>query len=109
MKDSLEQVTDSLSELAGQLKRVASRLDKRRSHKMRNPLMALGGAGVAAGAVVMRMRRTSELPGPTSVDAEIEVGVPVTTAYDQFTRFEDFPQFMEGVDEVKQLDDTLLR
>jgi uncharacterized membrane protein len=39
---------------------------------------------------------------------EIEVGVPVRTAYNQWTQFEEFPSFMEGVDEVKQLDDTLL-
>ena len=46
--------------------------------------------------------------GPATVDAEIEVGVPVTTAYNQWTQFEEFPHFMEGVDEVKQLDDTML-
>jgi uncharacterized membrane protein len=109
MKDSLDQVTDSLSELAKQLKRVALRVDKHRSHKVRNALLVLGGAGLAVGVVVMRLRRTSEIPAPMSVDAEIEVGVPVTAAYNQFTQFEQFPRFMEGVDEVKQLDDTLLR
>jgi uncharacterized membrane protein len=109
MKDSLDQVTDLLSELATQLKRVTSRVDKQRGHKLRNSLFVLGGAGLAAGVVVMRLRRTSEIPGPMSVDAEIEVGVPVKAAYNQFTQFEEFPRFMEGVDEVKQLDDTLLR
>jgi uncharacterized membrane protein len=113
MKNSLEQVTDSLSELAGQLKRIASRVDKRRSHKVRNSLLMLGGVGVAAAAGVAWWRRDSEssmmsVSEPTSVDAEIEVGVPVTTAYNQWTQFEEFPRFMEGVDEVKQLDDTLL-
>jgi uncharacterized membrane protein len=39
----------------------------------------------------------------------IEVNVPVTTAYNQWTQFEDFPQFMEGVESVKQLDDTHVR
>ncbi len=35
----------------------------------------------------------------------IEVNVPVRVAYNQWTQFEDFPHFMEGVQEVKQLDD----
>ena len=39
----------------------------------------------------------------------VEVNVPVRTAYNQWTQFEDFPQFMEGVDEVKQLDDKRLQ
>ncbi len=39
----------------------------------------------------------------------IEVDVPVRVAYNQWTQFEDFPQFMEGVKEVKQLDDKRLR
>ena len=113
MKDSLDQMTDSLSELAGQLKRVAARIDRRPSHKLRNSLLVLGGAGVAAASAVAWWRRsrndsTSNAPTQTSVDAEIEVGVPVTTAYNQWTQFEEFPQFMEGVDHVKQLDDTLL-
>jgi uncharacterized membrane protein len=38
----------------------------------------------------------------------VEVGVPVRTAYDQWTQFEEFPRFMEGVEEVKQIDDTTL-
>ena len=43
-----------------------------------------------------------------SIEASIEVEVPVSTAYDQWTQFEEFPQFMEGVDEVRQVDDTHL-
>jgi uncharacterized membrane protein len=39
----------------------------------------------------------------------IEVDVPVRTAYDQWTQFESFPQFMEGVDSVVQLDDRTLQ
>ena len=38
----------------------------------------------------------------------IEVDVPVSTAYNQWTQFEEFPQFMEGVESVKQTDDTHL-
>jgi uncharacterized membrane protein len=39
----------------------------------------------------------------------IDVDVPVRVAYDQWTQFEDFPQFMEAVEKVEQLDDTTLR
>jgi uncharacterized membrane protein len=44
-----------------------------------------------------------------SVTQAIEVDVPVRTAYNQWTQFEEFPQFMQGVEEVRQLDDTHLR
>jgi len=43
-----------------------------------------------------------------TVDESIEVNVPMRTAHDQWTQFEDFPQFMEGVESVQQLDDTHL-
>jgi len=39
----------------------------------------------------------------------VDVAVPVRTAYDQWTQFESFPMFMEGVEKVEQLDDTTLR
>ena len=42
------------------------------------------------------------------VEQSIEVNVPVDTAYNQWTQFEEFPQFMEGVERVKQIDDTRL-
>jgi uncharacterized membrane protein len=44
-----------------------------------------------------------------SVEQGIEVDVPVRTAYDQWTQFEEFPRFMGGVESVQQLDDTHLR
>ena len=43
------------------------------------------------------------------IEESIEVDVPVTTAYNQWTQFEDFPHFMEGVESVTQVDDTHLR
>ena len=42
------------------------------------------------------------------IDKTIEVDVPVSTAYNQWTQFEDFPSFMDNVEAVRQIDDTHL-
>lgn len=39
----------------------------------------------------------------------IDVDVPVRTAYNQWTQFEEFPKFMQGIDSVEQVDDETLR
>ncbi|MFJ4980186.1 SRPBCC family protein [Streptomyces coeruleorubidus] len=41
----------------------------------------------------------------STVKETVEVDVPIHTAYNQWTQFEEFPNFMEGVEEVRQLDD----
>jgi uncharacterized membrane protein len=41
-----------------------------------------------------------------TIEESVEVMVPVRTAYNQWTQFEAFPQFMEGVEQVRQLTDT---
>jgi uncharacterized membrane protein len=43
------------------------------------------------------------------IQKDIIVDVPVDVAYDQWTQFESFPKFMEGVKEVVQLDEKTLR
>lgn len=43
----------------------------------------------------------------SSVTESVDVAVPVRTAYDQWTQFEDFPHFMEDVEEVRQVDDQM--
>ena len=42
------------------------------------------------------------------IEKSIEINVPVRAAYNQWTQFEEFPRFMEGVKQVKQIDDTHL-
>jgi uncharacterized membrane protein len=41
----------------------------------------------------------------STIEQSIELDVPVSTAYNQWTQFEEFPKFMEGVEEVRQTDD----
>ena len=43
-----------------------------------------------------------------TIETSVELDVPVSTAYNQWTQFEDFPKFMEGIAEVRQIDDTHL-
>ncbi|TCS39106.1 putative membrane protein [Paucimonas lemoignei] len=66
-------------------------------------------AAVAAGGMIlskaMKRNRSGEL---SSVSESIEVNVPVSTAYNQFTQFEEFPRFMSSVQEIRQLTDTKL-
>src|SRR5262245_40861041 len=42
------------------------------------------------------------------VEKSLTVDVPLSTAYNQWTQFEEFPRFMEGIKEVEQLDDARL-
>ena len=43
----------------------------------------------------------------STVTATIDINAPISTVYNQWTQFESFPQFMSGVDEVRQVSDTL--
>jgi len=43
-----------------------------------------------------------------TVTESVDVNVPVRTAYNQWTQFEQFPQFMDGVREIRQLDERHL-
>jgi len=42
----------------------------------------------------------------STVTESVDVDVPIKIAYDQWTQFESFPQFMDGVEEIRQIDDT---
>jgi uncharacterized membrane protein len=115
-----------LLELGTALQAAQKRAKKTRSHRVRDTIVLfLGGLGTIIAAlpatrrmVTSRLRGRSSGWGPgatpaarkqtTAVEEEIEVAVPVPTAYNQWTQFEDFPRFMDGVDEVRQLDNTLL-
>ena len=98
-----------LRSMVKNLDKARTRFEKKRSHRLRNTLLVLAGAGGATAAATQVRKRLSGRTTPRTIAASIEVGVPVSTAYNQWTQFEDFPLFMEGVDHVQQLDDTRLR
>src|SRR5439155_22099221 len=58
--------------------------------------------GVFAGPI------SKEVVAMATIEQSIDVTVPVRTVYNQWTQFEEFPRFMEGVLEVRQLDDKRL-
>jgi uncharacterized membrane protein len=45
----------------------------------------------------------------SSVTESIDVDVPISVAYNQWTQFETFPQFLDYVQQINQLDDTHTR
>src|SRR5919108_1499912 len=96
------------------LENARTRVEKKRSHKLRNTLLLVGVGGAAAAVpqvrrfVIARFSSDGGTTVPRTIDESIEVNVPVSTAYNQWTQFEEFPLFMEGVDHVQQLDDTRL-
>ena len=106
-----------LRKMVDSLDKAWSRVEKKRSHKLRNFLIVLGVGGAAAAASRRQVRNkvSSALPRdvgtssqPRTIEESIEVNVPVSVVYNQWTQFEDFPLFMEGVEHVQQLDDTRL-
>lgn len=111
-----------LIEMAAALQGAQRRRKNLRRHRVRNTTLFLAGVGMTiAGVPALREKATGIIrgreqrppsgrsePTPTTIEEEIEVAVPVSTAYNQWTQFEEFPRFMDGVDEVRQLDDTLL-
>jgi uncharacterized membrane protein len=111
-----KELRHELRQMSEGLQNAWTRVEKKRSHKLRNFLLVIGGIGTAVAATRPQARKkVSKLGGvvggdsmPRTITESIEVDVPVSTAYNQWTQFEDFPLFMEGVEHVEQLDDTRL-
>jgi uncharacterized membrane protein len=76
--------------------------------KMLNRIVAV--AALAVGGVILskQLKKSRGSGGTKSIQESIDVNVPVSTAYNQWTQFEDFPKFMDSVQEVRQLDNTHL-
>ena len=67
-------------------------------------------AALAVGGMMLSktLKQNRGFGASSSISESIEVNVPVKTAYNQWTQFEDFPQFMKSVKEIRQLDDKHL-
>jgi uncharacterized membrane protein len=106
-----KQLRRELETMNKNLQQAWNRIERKqkRSHKLRNTMLVLGGGAAAAGAALkLRGKQSANGTGISTIDESIEVAVPVKTAYNQWTQFEEFPLFMEGVDDVRQRDDTRL-
>jgi len=67
-------------------------------------------AALAVGGMLLskQMKKNRTLNGDSSIIEAIEVKVPVRAVYNQWTQFEDFPQFMKSIKEIRQVDDRHL-
>ena len=113
-----------VGEMLAQLLKARRRVERRRSHKVRNSVLLLAGFGAASAAVSVpsvrqrilgvvgnvkdRGQSVTSDPTPTTIREEIAVEAPLSATYNQWTQFEKFPRFMQGVEEITQLDDTRL-
>jgi len=108
-----EQLRRELGRMISDLQAARLRLERKRtrSRRLRNSLFLAAGAGAVAAVASPASRRRlgiSTPEGPRVIAAAVDVEVPVSTAYNQWTQFEEFPRFMDGIESVEQLDDARL-
>ena len=75
---------------------------------MLNRIVAVAAVAAAGVLLSKKYRKSRSADMESTVEASIEVELPVEVAYNQWTQFEDFPKFMDNVREVRQLDDRHL-
>ncbi|WP_426173488.1 SRPBCC family protein [Massilia sp. TWR1-2-2] len=75
---------------------------------MLNRVVAVTALAVGGMMLSKQLKKNRKSQGTSSIEESCEINVPVRTAYNQWTQFEEFPQFMENVLEVRQLDDRHL-
>lgn len=75
---------------------------------MLNRVVTVAALAVGGYLLSKQMKTGSGKRAGSTVDESIEVNVPQSVAYNQWTQFEEFPRFMDSVHEVRQLDDRHL-
>ena len=75
---------------------------------MLNRVVTVAALAVGGALLSKQMKKNKGSGMDSPIVETIEVNVPVNTAYNQWTQFEDFPQFMASVHEIRQLDDKHL-
>lgn len=75
---------------------------------MLNRVVTVAALAVGGYLLSKQMKKGAGASHGSTVEESIEVNVPLSTAYNQWTQFEEFPRFMDSVHEVRQVDDTHL-
>jgi len=94
-----QQLSHSLEQLGMQMQR------------RKQELLAATSTAAQVGQGTLAQGKTAadkDSAGSSTIEQSIDVHVPVHVVYNQWTQFEEFPSFMEGVEQVTQLDDTHL-
>lgn len=90
--------------LSGELDRLGGEMQQKKQQ-----LMSSTQTYKQSGDRTLSQRMTTpdkDTGDASNIEESIDVNVPVRTAYNQWTQFEEFPHFMGGVEEVTQLNDT---
>jgi len=105
-EEEKEMLPKARQQLGGELDQLGTQMQQRKQELLSTEQ---NGGKRGAGTRAQRMTAAGQDTGEAStIEQSIDVNVPVRTAYNQWTQFEAFPRFMEGVQQVRQLDDTHL-
>jgi len=113
LKDQMDRAKTQLPDVEFAAPGPGPALSTRRVVVVRPPspvgtIAALAGLTVIGYLAYSQMKKMRRGFTSSSVKESIELNVPLSTAYNQWTQFEEFPKFMASVQEVKQIDDTHL-
>lgn len=93
-------------QLGNSLEQLGMQMQQRKQE-----LLAAMSTARQPGQGTLAQRKTAadkDSAGSSTIEQSIDVHVPVHVVYNQWTQFEEFPSFMEGVEQVTQLDETHL-